>query len=259
MASAMRLEGKIALVTGAGSGIGRATAQLFAANGAAVVVADINAEGGRETVRRIGDTGDRALFLQADVSRAADVEALVIRSIEEFGRIDILVNNAASWKGDTTITGVSEPVWDAVIDGSLKSVFLMSKAVIGEMLRSGGGSIVNISSVNGIYGVGLTAYSAAKGGVQALTRVVAAEYGTRGIRCNVILPGTIGTDSSLAVWHSKPDALDQIIAAYPMGHIGRPEDVACCALFLASDESAFVTGSSYLVDGGLTAGRNFGF
>jgi 3-oxoacyl-[acyl-carrier protein] reductase len=254
-----RLYQKTALITGGASGIGRAIARLFAAEGAAVVIADISAEAGEQVAGEIRDSGGRALFIPTDVSRSDQVTALVARALAGFGRIDILVNDAACWKGDTTITEVTEEVWDRVIDGSLKSVFLVSRAVIPEMMRTGGGSIVSISSVNGIYGVGLTAYSAAKAGILALTKVIASEYGCHRIRANAILPGTIGTRNSLAVWEANPGSLEKVIAAYPLGHIGRPEDVAHCALFLASDEAAFVTGAEYLVDGGLTAGRNFGF
>lgn len=254
-----RLQSKVTIISGGASGIGRASARLFAREGAQVVIADIAHEAGEEVARGIQKAGGKAGFIAADVSKADEVSSLIDRVIAEYGSIDVLMNNAAVWRGDTTITDVSEEVWDTVIDGILKSAFLMSKCTIPHMIKNGAGSIVNVSSINAIYGIGLTAYTAAKGGMISMTKLIAAEYGDRKIRANAILPGTIGTDSSIAVWRANPGALDAITAAYPVGRIGTPDEVAYCALFLASDESAFVTGSIYLVDGGLTAGRNFGF
>jgi 3-oxoacyl-[acyl-carrier protein] reductase len=254
-----RLQDKVTIISGGASGIGRTSARLFAQEGAQVVIADISHEAGVDAAREIEKAGGKAEFIAADVSKADEVSSLIDRVVADFGRIDVLMNNAAIWRGDTTISELSEEVWDTVIDGVLKSAFLMSKCAIPHMVRNGAGSIVNISSINAIYGVGLTAYTAAKGGMISMTKLIAAEYGGRQIRANVILPGTIGTDSAIAAWRARPGALDAITAAYPVGRIGTPEDVAYCALFLASDESAFVTGSVYLVDGGLTAGRNCGF
>jgi NAD(P)-dependent dehydrogenase (short-subunit alcohol dehydrogenase family) len=259
MTTTGRLQNKITIISGGASGIGRASAQLFAREGAQVVIADIAREAGEEAACEIQKAGGKAAFIAADVSKADEVSSLIGRVVAEYGRIDVLMNNAAIWRGDTTISDVSEEVWDAVIDGILKSAFLMSKCTIPHMIKNGAGSIVNISSINAIYGIGLTAYTAAKGGMISMTKLIAAEYGGRKIRANVILPGTIGTDSSIAVWRANPGALDAVTAAYPVGRIGTPDDVAYCALYLASDESAFVTGSVYLVDGGITAGRNFGF
>jgi NAD(P)-dependent dehydrogenase (short-subunit alcohol dehydrogenase family) len=254
-----RLKDKVTIISGGASGIGRASAYLFAQEGAQVVIADIAQEAGEETAYEIQKAGGKAMFIAVDVVKADQVSLLIDRVVTEFDHIDVLMNNAATWRGDTTILDVTEEVWNAVIDGVLKSAFLMTKCALPHMINNGQGSIVNISSINAIYGVGLTAYTAAKGGMISMTKLIAAEYGDRKIRANAILPGTIVTDSSMAVWQANPGSLDVVTAAYPLGRIGTPDDVAYCALYLASDESAFVTGSIYLVDGGLTAGKNFGF
>lgn len=253
-----RLEKKTAIITGAASGIGRGIAQLFAAQGAKVIIADIAERKGSELANELVACGGEALFIPTDVSRTSDVESLITRITDKYGALHILVNNAAVWQGDTTITQLSEGTWDKVIDGTLKSVYLCTKYALPEIIKSGGGSIVNIASVNAIYGVGLTAYTAAKGGVVALTRLIAAEYGDHKIRANVILPGTIETESSIVFWESNVQALEEIQKWYPIGRIGTPQDVAYCALYLASEEAAFVTGSVIVIDGGLTAGKKLG-
>lgn len=254
-----RLEQKVAVVTGAASGIGRSIAELFAEHGAKVVIADVNQEKGSKLADDLLASGCKAIFIPTDVTQPLQVKDLISETINEFGALQILVNNAAVWDGDTTITDLSEDTWHRVIDGTLKSVYLCTKHAMPEMIRSGGGSIINISSVNAIYGVGLSAYTAAKGGVVALTRLVAAEFGDRNIRANAILPGTIGTDSALAVWKTNLQAFEEIKKAHPVGRIGHPIDVAYCALYLASSEAAFVTGGVFVIDGGLTAGKKLGF
>lgn len=254
-----RLEHQIAFVTGAASGIGRSIAELFAEHGARVVIADVAEVKGRTLAADLQAKNFDAFFIPTDVTRADKVKDAIRETVERFGGLHILVNNAAVWEGDTTITDVSEDVWQAIIDGTLKSVYLCTKHAIPEIIRSGGGSIVNVSSINAVYGVGLSAYTAAKGGVVALTKLVAAEYGQKNIRANVILPGTIGTESALAVWRTRPEAFEAIQQAYAVGRIGNPLDVAYCALYLASSEAAFVTGATFVVDGGLTAGKKLGF
>ena len=254
-----QLDGKIGIVTGAASGIGQKTAELFAEQGMKVVIADVAVEKGEKVAAGIQKRGGIADFIKTNVAETEQVQMVIQETVQRHGSLNILVNNAAVWGGDTTITEVTEEVWDRVIDGTLKSVFLCSKYAIPEMVRAGGGSIVNISSINAFWGCGLTAYSAAKGGIGALTKLIAAEYGDQNIRINAVLPGTIGTENSLAVWRSQPRALEEITKMYPIGRIGRPEDIAYCALFLASDHSAFVSGTLLLADGGLTAGHKFGF
>jgi NAD(P)-dependent dehydrogenase (short-subunit alcohol dehydrogenase family) len=170
-----RLQNRITIISGGASGIGRASAQLFAREGAQVVIADIAREAGEEAACEIQKAGGKAAFIAADVSKADEVSSLIGRVVAEYGRIDVLMNNAAIWRGDTTISDVSEEVWDAVIDGILKSAFLMSKCTIPHMIKNGAGSIVNISSINAIYGIGLTAYTAAKGGMISMTKLIAAE------------------------------------------------------------------------------------
>lgn len=253
----MRLRDKVAVITGGGAGIGRATALLFGRKGAKVVVADISEEHGRETVamiRREGPGDGR--FVHADVSARDQVEGLFDRVMEQFGRVDILVNNAyGSVQGDGDLLDVTEETWDRIMGVTLKSVYLCSQRAVREMLKSGGGSVVNLSSVNALGGYGVIAYSTAKGGIISFTRAAAIAYGDRGIRFNVVCPGTIETSSTKPFFDAYPGLLEKTGAMYPIGRIGRPEEVAYLILYLASDESSFTTGAVFTIDGGLTAGR----
>ncbi len=249
----MRLENKIAFVTGAGSGIGRAIAERFAAEGAAVAVVDRQPEGGRETVARIEAAGGRALFAAADVTRADEIGRAVRATTNAYGRIDILVNNAAIGGGDD-ILKTDEETWDRVVAVVLKSVFLCTRAILPGMLAQRSGSIVNISSVNGLLGLAEEAYSAAKAGVINLTQNLAIRYGKDGVRANVICPGTVRTPIWGARVAENPAIFDRLARWYPIGRVGEPADIAHAALFLASDEASFVTGAVLPVDGGLTAG-----
>jgi 3-oxoacyl-[acyl-carrier protein] reductase len=249
----MRLADKIAIITGSGSGIGRATALLFAREGAGVVVSDINDTGGYETVRRIEEAPGRAIYLHADISSASEIDALVHRTLDTFGRIDILVNNAGIAEGDN-ILDIDELTWDRNLDIVLKGVFLCTKAVLPTMIARRSGSIINISSVNGLTGIGAAAYSAAKSGILSLTKTTAVRHGKDGIRVNAICPGTIRTEIWEPILARHPDIFDRLAALYPLRRVGRPEDIAYAALFLASDESSFATGSVFVIDGGLTAG-----
>jgi meso-butanediol dehydrogenase/(S,S)-butanediol dehydrogenase/diacetyl reductase len=251
----MRLEGKVALVTGAGSGIGAATSRLFAAEGAAVGALDRDGARARATADAIGAAGGTALALEADVSNPADVGAAIARTLSAWGRLDVLVNNAAVAGGDD-ILEIDDGDWDSNLAVVLKSVFLCSKAALPAMIEQRSGSMVNISSVNGLIGLGEEAYSAAKAGVINLTRNVAVRYGRFGVRANCICPGTIRTP----VWRSRlerdPQIFERLAEWYPLGRVGEPEDPARAALFLASDEAAWITGSTLVVDGGLLAGSH---
>lgn len=249
----MRLHDRVALVTGAGSGIGRAIARLFAQEGARVAVLDRAEERAKETVAQIGGTGGEALALTADVSKQAEVKAAVARIVAAFGRIDILVNNAAIATG-ADILEFGEDIWDLNLDVVLKSVFLCSREVLPVMIEQKRGAIVNIASVNGLGAYGEPAYSAAKAGVINLTKTMAVSYGLHQVRVNAICPGTIETP----IWQSRleadPHIFERLAGWYPLGRVGRPEDVAKAALFLASDDAAWITGANLVVDGGLTAG-----
>jgi 3-oxoacyl-[acyl-carrier protein] reductase len=249
----MRLTDRVAIVTGAGSGIGRAIALRAAGEGAAVVVADLDPPGGRETVDQIVQTAGRAVCVDTDVTRAADVQRLVETALSAYGRIDVLVNNAAIGGGDD-ILATDEATWDRIVAVVLKSVFLCTRAVLPRMLEQRGGSIVNISSVNALTGLGEEAYSAAKAGVINLTQNLAIRYGQYGVRANVICPGTIRTPIWRQRVEKRPDVFDILTRWYPIGRVGEPEDVANATIFLASDEASFVTGAILTVDGGLTAG-----
>jgi NAD(P)-dependent dehydrogenase (short-subunit alcohol dehydrogenase family) len=244
----MRLDGRGIIVTGGGSGIGRAISLRCAGEGAHVVVADIDAAAGRETIRLIEVEGGQAHFVQADVTRAEDVRRLV-----DGGRIDGLVNNAAVGGGDD-ILSVDEVDWDRILAIVLKSVFLCSKAVLPLMLEQGRGAIVNIASVNGMTGLGSEAYGAAKAGVINLSQNLAVRYGSRGVRTNVVSPGTVRTPIWDARVAERPDIFERLAAWYPLGRVGEPNDIAAAVAFLLSDDAAFVNGAVLPVDGGLMAG-----
>ena len=250
----MRLAEKVAIVTGAGSGIGRAIAGLFAREGARVVVADRDADRAAATVAEIAFAGGQAIALTVDVTEGAAVERMAAAAAERFGRIDVLVNNAAYSEGDDILT-MDEAMWDRNMDIVLKSVFLCSKAVLPRMIDQGRGAIVNISSVNGMGTFGEEAYSAAKAGVNSLSRNMATKYAHLGVRVNVVSPGTIQTPLWQPRLEQDPLLFEKLADWYPMGRVGQPEDVAGAALFLASEEAAWITGINLVVDGGLMASR----
>jgi NAD(P)-dependent dehydrogenase (short-subunit alcohol dehydrogenase family) len=245
-----RLEGKIALVTGAASGIGRAVAIVFAREGAKVVVADIVDTKGAETVKIIKEEGGDAIFVHADVSRPSDAEAMVKAAVERYGRIDVLHNNAGI-PLVKTVTETTEEEWDRIIDVNLKGVFLGSKYAIKQMQKQGGGAIINTASNFGLIGSpNWPAYCASKGGVVLLTKAMAIDHSPDNIRVNCICPGNINTPMlEFAVASSK----DPKSARALMGRIAQPEEVAYLALYLASDESKYCTGASFVIDNGETA------
>ncbi|MCZ6734356.1 MAG: glucose 1-dehydrogenase [Planctomycetota bacterium] len=251
-----KLDGKTALVTGGTRGIGRAVAERFAAEGARVVVA-----GRSEPDPPFARNGDAAapIYKRTDVASAADVRALVAFTVDRFGSLDVLVNNAGV-EIEKTIEETTEEEWDWLLGINLKGVFLCCKYAL-EPMRRGGGSIVNIGSIEGFAASPrLGAYCASKGGVHALTLAIAVDHGTDGIRCNAICPGWIKTDMTTAYFEQLPDpeaAERSITALHPVGRLGRPEDIANMALWLASDESSFATGQLYVLDGGLTARNPF--
>ncbi len=252
----MRLAGKVAIVTGGGSGIGRATALLFAQEGARVVVADYAPEGGQETVRMIQQHGGEALFVESDVSNAEDMQRLVQTTVDAYGRIDILVNNAAVTI-PASVVDATEEVWDKTMEIDLKGVFLLSKYAIPHMINGGGGSVINMASMCGLVASPNQApYSAAKGGVVALTRQMAIDYARYNIRVNGIAPSEVRTPMFLGFINHAPDPekkMQELVARIPMGRVAEPEEIARAALFLASDESSYITGVTLPVDGGLTA------
>jgi len=249
-----RLDGLVAIVTGAAGGIGAGIAEMFCGEGARVMLSDINAEPLEQMAKRIGSG---CSSFAADVSQCTNVAALIRFTSSHFGPPTVLVNNAAAYAGDGTLLGVSEETWDHVLAVNLKGPWLCMREVVPAMRAAGGGSIVNIGSVNGSFGLNLTAYSASKGGLAALTRIAAIELGPANIRVNTICPGTIMTPNSAKVYAERPGLEEAVTAMYPLGRVGAIEDIAYCAVYLASKESRFVTGSTVAVDGGLTAGRTF--
>jgi meso-butanediol dehydrogenase/(S,S)-butanediol dehydrogenase/diacetyl reductase len=238
-----RLQGKSALVTGGGSGIGRAICQRFVSEGASVVVADVVAERAEEVADAIGGRA-----VTADVTAAADVA----RMVETAGRVDVLVNNAGGGMANGLLE-IEEDEWDQDVDLNLKSAFLCSKAVLPGMIERGGGVIVNISSVNGMAYFANEPYSAAKAGLINLTRAMAARYGPQGIRAVAIAPGTIRTPLWQERVDKKPEIFERLMRWYPLQRVGEPEDVAAAAAFLASDDASWITGEVLRVDGGLLA------
>jgi len=242
---------KVVLVTGAGSGIGRASAQAFAREGASVVVADVVADGAEETVRLIKSADGDATFVQADVSQARSVEVLVQRTIEIYGRLDYAHNNAGIEGEGAGAVSHSEEIWDRVIAINLKGVWLCMKYEIPEMLKQGGGAIVNTASIAGLVGnAGTVAYTASKHGVVGLTKTVALEYAKQGIRVNAVCPGVIRTPMVERLFESRPALEAQLTALEPMGRLAAPEEVAQTVVWLCSDAASFVTGVPMPVDGG---------
>lgn len=247
----MRLKDKVAVVTGAASGIGRAIALLFAKEGAEVVIVDIDDKNGEATLRLIREQKGEAILIHADVSNAQDVERMTKATIQQFGKVTVLVNNAAYLKDFKPAVDTTEEEWERSIGVTLKGVFLCSKYAIPEMMKAGGGSIINISSVGGLVGfASYAAYCSAKGGVIQLTKSLAIDYGRSNIRVNAICPGPIDTPSSPETHDEKLHQWQREMTV--LGRTGQPEEVAYAALFLASDESSFVTGSDLIVDGGWT-------
>ena len=241
----MRLQGKTAIITGAGSGIGEASAKMFAAEGARLVIVDSDQEGGRRVAREVGDSG---FFVRADVSQAGDVEAMTRTAVERFGRIDILFNNAGV-SSVGAVHEVSEQEWDRVMAVNIKGIYLACKYVVPVMMEQKSGCILNMASGAAIMGLAQRAvYSASKGAVIAATKSAAKELASRNIRVNAIAPGYIETDMSRA---TPPETHRQRLASIPSGRIGTPDDVADTALFLASDLSRYVTGQVIGVDGGM--------
>jgi NAD(P)-dependent dehydrogenase (short-subunit alcohol dehydrogenase family) len=250
-----RLDGKIALITGAGRGMGRVAAELFAAEGARVAVADRVVEEGEAAVAAIRATGGEAVFVPVDVADAAQVEAMVAATVAAFGGLHVLYNNAGIFPADDGgATETPEPTWDTVMDVNLKGVWLGCKYGIPAMLDSGGGSIVNVASFVALMGAATAqiAYTASKGGVLSMTREIAVEHARRGVRANALCPGPIETEL-LAALMADPAHRQRRLVHIPMGRLGRADELAKAALFLASDDSSFMTGASLVVDGGITA------
>lgn len=252
----MKLKGKVTIITGAGSGIGRATALLFAREGAKVVVADIVAEAGQETVAQIEADGGEAAFVRVDVSKAVEVEQMVRTAVDTYGGLDVLYNNAGLTI-PATVTETSEAVWDKSIDVNLKGVMLGCKYAIPEMLKRGGGVIINTASMLGLVASPRQApYCAAKGGVVLLTRQVAIDYAKDNIRVNCICPSEVNTPMQRKFIEESPDpeaTRQRLLERIPLNRVAEPEEIAATALFLASDDSSYITGVALPVDGGLTA------
>jgi len=249
-----RLPDTVALVTGGASGIGRAIAERFAREGARVVVADKNGTRAAETVSRIVAAGGEALAVTTDVTDASAVAALAEAAMERFGRVDVLVNNAGFSAGDEILT-IDEATWALNLEINLTSVYRCCRAFLPGMLERGRGAIVNVSSVNGLTGLGEEGYAAAKAGMVSLTQNMALKYGPRGVRVNALAPGTVQTPIWDARLAADPAVFAHLVPWYPLGRVGEPEDVAHAALFLASNEAAWITGVVLPVDGGLMAGR----
>ncbi|GIV88056.1 MAG: short chain dehydrogenase [Chloroflexus sp.] len=246
--------GKVALVTGAASGIGRASALAFAREGAKVVVADVNVAGGEETVALCRAANTDAIFVRCDVSQSNEVEQLIAQAVDTFGRIDFAHNNAGIEGVQATLVDYPEEVWDRVIDINLKGVWLCMKYEIRQMLQQGGGAIVNTSSVAGLSGSrGVSAYVASKHGIVGITKAAALEYARSGIRVNAICPGTIHTAMIDRFTQGDPEVLAQFAEGEPIGRLGSPEEVANAVVWLCSEKASFITGATLPVDGGRLA------
>ena len=249
-----QLEGKVALVTGGGSGIGRATCLAMAREGAKVAVADVVVEGGQETVRLIQDAGGEAIFIKADVSNAAEVEAMVRQTVASYGRLDCAFNNAGIEGPVCSTAEYTEEDFDRVVAIDLTGVWLCMKSEIPVMLEHGGGAIVNTASVAGLVGFqGISAYAASKHGVNGLTKTAALEYAKAGIRVNSVCPGVIETPMVKRAFEKSPAMEEGAAMMEPVGRLGQPEEIAQAVVWLCSDAASFVTGHPMTVDGGLVS------
>jgi NAD(P)-dependent dehydrogenase (short-subunit alcohol dehydrogenase family) len=251
----MRLEGKIALITGGASGMGKEAAELFAREGAKVVLTDVSDDAGRTVAAEIEGGGGEAHYVHADVSKEADARAMVAATLDHFGGLDILYNNAGVMPSDDgSVHTNTEATWDLVLAVNVKGVAFGCKYGIPAMIDSGGGSIINVASFVAWVGAATsqTAYTASKGAVLAMTREIAVEYARRGIRCNALCPGPIETPLLMQLL-SDEEKRQRRLVHVPMGRLGRADELASAALFLASEDSSFMTGASLIVDGGITA------
>jgi NAD(P)-dependent dehydrogenase (short-subunit alcohol dehydrogenase family) len=245
--------GKVAFVTGAANGIGRAAALAFARKGAGVVVADVSEQGNQETVRMIEEAGGRTLAVRCDVSQAEDVRAALDQTVETFGRLDFAFNNAGVEQPITAAADLTEQEWDRIVDINLRSVFLCMKHEIPLMLKQGGGAIVNTSSGAGVKGIaGQAAYCAAKFGIVGLTKAAALDYAKANIRVNAVCPGIIETPMMDRFSGGTPEGRERVIAQEPVGRMGKPEEIAAAVVWLCSDAAAFVVGHAMVIDGGQT-------
>lgn len=246
-----QFQGKVVLVTGASSGIGRATALAFAREGAKVVVSDVTIDDGNETVQFIKKAGGEAVFVKADVAHAADVETLVQQTIATYGRLDCAHNNAGISGPLTAVADTAESKWDRVIAINLKGVWLCMKYELQHMVKQGSGAIVNTASGAGLVGIaGASAYVASKHGVLGLTKTAALEYAKQGIRVNAVCPGVIETPMVQRLIDRHPGAAEAMVAGHPIGRVGKPEEIAEAVIWLCSDAASFVTGLAMSVDGG---------
>ena len=251
----MRLAGKVAIVTGGAGGIGRASCRAFAREGAKVVVADQDGGAGEQVAEQLVSQGAEAVAVRVDVTRGAEVESLVAGTEDRWGRLDVMFNNAGIFHpADGSVLETSEEAWSEVLDVNLKGVFLGCKYAVAALKRSGGGVIINTASFVATMGaaVSQSAYTASKGGVLALTREIAVEFARKGIRANAICPGPIDTPM-LAELFADEKARQRRLVHIPMGRLGRAEEIAEAAVYLASDESSYVTGTEFMVDGGIRA------
>ncbi len=245
--------GKVAFVTGAANGIGRATALTFAGEGASVVVADVSEQGNQDTARMIEEAGGRALAVGCDVSRAEDVKAALDQTVGTFGRLDFAFNNAGVEQPITAAADLTEQEWDRIVDINLRGVFLCMRHEIPLLLKQGGGAIVNTSSGAGVKGIaGQAAYCAAKFGIVGLTKAAALDYAKANIRVNAVCPGIIETPMMDRFSGGTPEGRERVIAQEPVGRMGKPEEIAAAVVWLCSDAAAFVVGHAMVIDGGQT-------